>query len=490
MNTKSYSNVWTIEKQIKYIERRLDKYAKFYWRGEDMWEKYHTFITNNGSALKFVNGPSFSNEYSSPQYDHAMGNLTGVKFSRMQVSFTICTYGVTAAQYRSLIAALGPYEIDYLAFDYDNKLCYLAKTTGMKEGQKTVIGVDNNNNDLYMVENNITFEVQGEQCALAQRQYVWTVPDSTIPYTTIDGSTVNQVKTNVITDNYMLLASEKPFGVVGEIRVTPISSNFESQLDLYITNSNLPISQLTEENLALLCHITFNKITENWQNTQVDNNANQELHPQPHSFQDIDNSFSIKYDSASGLIFMQYGESDYKILDLLLTNTYGEYLVKNMSTTKMKIDKQEQVGNIHFIWKLTNFNFIRMGKLKIGNINQRSQSSYLKTLSIDGVTYTFGIDGNYTEIPGLVVHGTLTQDGLYTQFGYNSYIEFPISFNSVIKAVPYKGDNCWYQNYTDTNETIMSNSSTTDEEYSLSTKYEIVTPSTVQVYGRAKAILV
>ena len=136
-----------------------------------MWETYSTFITNNGSALKFVNGPSFSNEYSSPQYDHAMGNLTGVKFTRMQVSFTICTYGVTAEEYRSLIAALGPYEIDYLSFAYDDKLCYLVKTTGMKEGQKTVIGVKDGK-DLYMVENTITFEVQGEQCALAQRQYI------------------------------------------------------------------------------------------------------------------------------------------------------------------------------------------------------------------------------------------------------------------------------------------------------------------------------
>ena len=101
-----------------------------------------------------------------------MGNLTGVKFTRMQVSFSICTYGVTAAEYRSLIAALGPYEIDYLSFDYDDKLCYLAKTVGMKEAVKNIVGQDANGNDLYMIENNITFEVQGEQCALAQRQYV------------------------------------------------------------------------------------------------------------------------------------------------------------------------------------------------------------------------------------------------------------------------------------------------------------------------------
>lgn len=364
MSTKSYSNVNTIAKQKEYLSRKLDKYAKFYWRGEDMWATYSTFIVNNGSALKFVNGPSFSNEYSSPQYDHATGNLTGVKFTRMQVSFNICTYGVTAEQYRSLIAALGPYEIDYLAFDYDNKLCYLAKTTGLKEGQKTVVGVDNNGKDLYLVENSLTFEIQGEQCALAQRQYVWTPHKesqaSTVPMPTVDGNGVSLVVTDVdINTDDLLASSEKPFGVIGEIRVkAPINTTSTSHLYLYIVDDDHlytpgPDPILNEDEFIQLCHIEFNKVTTDWQNTQVDNATDT-----PTSFQYIDGSFSIKYDSASGLIFMQYGESDFKILNLLLTNTYGEYLIKEMFSTKMKIDKNEQVGNIHFIWKLQNLQFI------------------------------------------------------------------------------------------------------------------------------------
>lgn len=89
----------------------------------------------------------------------------------MQVSFSICTYAVTAEEYRKLIMTLGPYEIDYLSFEYDKKMCYLVKTTSLKEGTKTIIGVDADGNDLYLVENTLTFEVQGEQCAIAQRQY-------------------------------------------------------------------------------------------------------------------------------------------------------------------------------------------------------------------------------------------------------------------------------------------------------------------------------
>jgi len=339
MNTKSYSNVNTIQKQKEYLSRRLDKYAKFYWRGEDMWETYSTFITNNGSALKFVNGPSFSNEYSSPQYDHAMGNLTGVKFTRMQVSFSICTYGVTVEQYRKLIAALGPYEVDYLSFDYDDKLCYLAKTTGMKEGTKTVIGINSEGKDLYMVENNITFEVQGEQCALAQRQYVW-MTNQSYPTTDTQNDEIVMLETTINSDD-MLSESELPFGIVSEIRFQPKNTTTEGELELYLKDDS--------DRKISLCDIVFNKITVNWQNTSS-NNAS--------SFQLIDNTFLVKYDSSSGLVFLSYGETDYKILNLLLTNTYGEYLIKSMATQKVKIDKNENVADVKLYWRLKNLDYI------------------------------------------------------------------------------------------------------------------------------------
>ena len=509
MSTISYSKVNTVEKQKEYLNKKLDKYAKFYWRGEDMWETYSTFITNNGSALKFVNGPSFSNEYSSPQYDHAMGNLTGVKFSRMQVSFTICTYGVTAAQYRSLIAALGPYEIEYLAFDYDDKLCYLAKTTGMKEATKIIVGVDSNGNDLYMVENNVTFEVQGEQCALAQRQYVWApeVEDEqghTIPITpttniNIDNNIVtvtNTLLTKANVDSTMLQQSEKPYGVVGEIRITPMFNDQEAQLDLYITDDS-DISAI--RNATLLCHIAFNKITYNWQNTEVDNNADPEQNPQPTSFESIDNSFSIKYDSASGLIFMQYGESDYKILDLLLTNTYGEYIIKNMSTTKMKIDKWENADEIYFIWKLTNFNFIgdTMQPIYIGNFGN-SGSCYLKKIKIDNSTYTFGDSGNYRNIPGLVIVPGLNDETVvdnnngYTQIKSGACLRFPCNANK-IEVQPYQGADCWYKNSGQSDAIQMGSADDPHDKWYELTLYkttDYIDKRTVQTYGRAKTILV
>ena len=342
MSTISYSNVQTIEKEKQYLSRRLDKYAKFYWRGEDMWETYSTFIENNGSALKFVNGPSFSNEYSSPQYDHAMGNLTGVKFSRMQLNFTICTYGVTAAEYRSLIAALGPYEIDYLAFAYDDKLCYLAKTTGMKEAVKNVIGTNNNGEDLYLVENNITFEVQGEQCALAQRQYVWTFREQA----PIGGYYKTSLPNPLPSE--LLPSSEVPFGITSELTFLCNTTGDSSIVRLYIglgDDVNFIVGEGSEriENADLLCEIIFNPLSTNWMNTQNQNTLEQ-----------IDRELSIKYDSVSGLIFLQYGDSDYKVLDLLLTNTYGSLIVNDITSTKMKIDKKQPVQDIVLVWELIN----------------------------------------------------------------------------------------------------------------------------------------
>ena len=339
MSTRSYSNINTIEKQIQYLSRRLDKYAKFYWRGEDMWEQYHTFIVNGGGALKFINGPSFSNEYSSPQYDHAMGNLTGVKFSRIQVTFPICTYGVTAAEYRSLIMALGPYEIDYLAFAYDDKLCYLAKTTGLKEGTKTVIG-RSGDEDLYMVENTLTFEVQGEQCALAQRQYIWSYLGQ------VDSHYALTVKNNGALPSDLLPKSELSFGITCEASFRFTNINNEGTVRLYIGPE---LTENVAENCDLLCEIIFNPTTGNWQNTESVDNT-------PSQFNIADQILSIKYDSASGLVFLQYGESDYKILNLLLTNTAGDLMIKDMKTTKVKINQQELVEDIYLYWYFDNLN--------------------------------------------------------------------------------------------------------------------------------------
>ena len=357
MATNSYSNIMTIEKQKAAIGRRLDNYAKFYWRGEDMWEKYSAFIENDGSALKFVNGPSFSNQYSSPQYDHSSGNLTGVKFSRMKTSFKICVYGVTAEEYRSLIDALGPYEVDYLSFAYDDKLAYLAKTTDLKEAVKYVVGVNSDGADLYMAELNLTFEVQGEQCAIAQRQYIWR-PVRVAPAEITSGDATDTYCLSSITISpEMLEKSELSFGVVGELTFKVNQIGNAGYIQLFISDKT-PADWVLEGNdigtyftdgsaAAQLFQVELSSQTNNWQVSENSNTLLQE-----------DYELTIKYDSASGLVFMKYDDLDYKILNLLTTNTYGDYMLQNEVSQKVKISKGQLVEDVYFVWRLKNLSFV------------------------------------------------------------------------------------------------------------------------------------
>ena len=364
--TNSYSNVNTIDSEIARIGRSLDKFAKFSWRGEDMWDTYHTFITSNGSDLKFVNGPSYSNEYSSPQYDHAAGNLTGVKFSRMQLTFSICTYGVTAKQYRQLIAALGPYEIDYLALAYDSTWCYLAKTTGLKEGIKTIVGTKNGES-VYMVENTVTFEIQGEQCAIAQYQYVWKPVQLSNP---LPDPLPTNYALNLPSNNTDYPAeSELPFGVVSTISVQCINTNtnVDGTARLYIGPKVDEQHPFNLNNFDMICEVKFNTQSLNWQNTENTNNNDPTFNPQ-------DRTLSIKYDSASGLVFLAYGETDYKILNLLSTNTYGDLLVKDIQSKKIKIDKNEIVAGIQFYWILDNLDPLIQNYIPVMNVYGRAKA--------------------------------------------------------------------------------------------------------------------
>ena len=136
----------------------------------------------------------------------------------------------------------------------------------------------------------------------------------------------------------MFASSELSFGIVSEVTINNLITEDNSILQLFIA----PFDDLTDK--KELCSIVFNPFTENWQNQEL--RSSSEI---PSEIQSQDRSISLKYDSVSGLVFMQYGEADYKILNLLLTNTAGEYLISDMKTKKMKIEKGQDVSKIAFI---------------------------------------------------------------------------------------------------------------------------------------------
>ena len=164
-----------INKYKEKISPLLDKYSFFKWAGYDMWEKFNAFIINEKSgSLKFYNGPSFSNNYTKPQFETASSRLTGVTFNTQQISFTIAVYAVTEEKYRELIYILHPYEINMLGFGFEPDYGYMVKLSKIQDSTRWVIGKDENNQDLYYTELQLSFDVQGDAVARSFNQVSFT----------------------------------------------------------------------------------------------------------------------------------------------------------------------------------------------------------------------------------------------------------------------------------------------------------------------------
>lgn len=149
------------------VSSALDDYCKFEWAGHDMWEDYHAFILNESKgSLKFYNGPSYSNNYASLQFESAKNLFTGVSFKTWTISFKIGVYAVTEKQYRKLIYSLNPYEINNLIFAFQPDWRYVVKLSKVEDGIRYVVGKQGSE-DLYYTEMNLSFDIQGDACAYA-----------------------------------------------------------------------------------------------------------------------------------------------------------------------------------------------------------------------------------------------------------------------------------------------------------------------------------
>lgn len=161
------------------LAKRLDKFCTLSWNGVDAWEQFGCFIINEKNSLKFYNGPSFSNSYTSPMFTDEAGALTGLKFSTQSISFTVGVYWITEEEYRKFIHWLNPYAVGALAFSFEPYWTYNVKLAGMKDSTRYPIGKDENGKDTYYTEMSLTFEIQGQPCAIRSTPYVWQVTSST-----------------------------------------------------------------------------------------------------------------------------------------------------------------------------------------------------------------------------------------------------------------------------------------------------------------------
>ena len=175
-----YNNInisdYTKEKR-KQIRLLQDEFMTFSWGGVDAFESFGAFIINQSKGgLKFYNGPSFSNEYTKPQFDNAGGKLLGVSFNKQTIDFTIGVYWISIEHYRLLIDWLNPLKVADLSFGHSPKYRYNVKLSKIGDSTRWIVGhesIEGQSKPMYYTELNLTFEVQGDPCAKGVNSYEW-----------------------------------------------------------------------------------------------------------------------------------------------------------------------------------------------------------------------------------------------------------------------------------------------------------------------------
>lgn len=303
----------------KQLRQRLDNYCTFAWNGvNDPFQVFGAFIVSNNS-LKFYNGSSFSNTYSSPQFDSNTGDLTGISFQKQSISFTIGVYWINSEQYQWLLQWLNAYDVDYLTFSFNPKFSYLVKLNSIADSTKYVIGSETNkgkSEDMYYTEIELKFDVLNSY-AVTVHDYEFT--------TTPPGTPVNNIY------KYITTLNDKTNEFVASKLDFPFKYYFTLDLNME-RDQTLPKevqivlkARYVDETYSNEIEL-FNLSLQNL--TGVDENNNTTF--------SYPKFLPIFYDSELGLLFYNYGGS-YQLLNLLCTSETGQYIVKSMNINKFMI---------------------------------------------------------------------------------------------------------------------------------------------------------
>ena len=280
----------------------LDNYAKFYWDDEPM-TNYHAFIINEKKgSLKFYNGPSFSNNYTKPQFESASTRFSGVTFNTQQITFTIAVYAVTIEEYRQLIYKLHPYTIANLIFGFDEKWRYIVKLATREDSTRYIIGKNSNNKDLYYTELKLTFEVQGDAVAYSVTELDYDVSDEQELIGTQDTSKIIKYREITFQKNGTFSKSDLE---------TPFLLTFNvSQFTNSLSTVHAVIQSENSHTLDLF-NISFTNLNDK-------------------------ESCLLEYNSQTGDLCLLVG-NDRKIITLLTTYSSGKRIISSITTNKMML---------------------------------------------------------------------------------------------------------------------------------------------------------
>ena len=291
------------------VSSRLDDYCKFSWDDTDM-TTYHVFIESDSKgSLKFYNGPSYSNNYTKPQFSSASNNLTGISFNTWSISFTIAVVAVTENMYRQLIHKLSPYTVGNLQFNFQKEWRYVVKLSKVEDGTRTYIGKDSDGNELFLTEMQLTFEVQGDAVAHSISELGYTISSNTVTFN-------NQAATDLDT----------PF--LATFKVTPDANAISSAVKLNIKYGS-HFSQ------------AFNLVLQNLTSGI---------------------SYTLEYNSKTGDLCLIKGD-ERKILSLLTTYTSGKRIVSALESKSIMLPggfdhEGVKLSNVQLVFEPTNCTLI------------------------------------------------------------------------------------------------------------------------------------
>lgn len=282
----------------KQLSHLIDEFTDFTWDGLDAFRNFGAFIINEKrESLKFYNGPSFTNEYTNPQFDRS-NIFTGVTFKSQQISFKIGVYWISIEDYRKLLNWLNPYVISNLVFDFNRDYSYQVKLASREDSTRYIVGRENNE-PRYYTEMTLSFDVQGVPCARMNISQNWVVSSP------LDAQV--KISPNVGKDNIKKTWAsdlEFPFKITMGLNLQQIAGkSFNLIMGVYHKNGGGVVRTLFNIGLQNL--------------------------PKKDGLE-----MFLEYDSESGLLYEKIGDdSTYNVLNRL-NNINGEQIVQYMNVNK------------------------------------------------------------------------------------------------------------------------------------------------------------
>ena len=341
----------------------MDKFTTFNWRGYNAFE---------------------------PQFETSNGSLMGVTFEKQTISFKVGVYWISEDDFRQFINWLNPYEINTLSFGFEPNFLYTVKLANRQDSPRYILGYEGrvrngsanstpsssseitanvDSRPMYYSEMTLTFELQGTPCARAVRPYEWSPGTQNSGYTWGEN---NGVYSTHIVKNSDFISSQMqtPINAVFSFNLQTIS-NITSTISLtanltaeYDEGTPTTLFNVVLTNLNILgLQAAFasnkdgtpigrsNAYLQNRLQSRADNNLlvgtdlyrayeskkREQLTPMISPLDSKANTLNMRYDSESGLLFLQYGSSTEKLLNLLNSSTSGERIVSSYNVKKFYI---------------------------------------------------------------------------------------------------------------------------------------------------------